>query len=67
MEDLKHIIKVKALLNYNSLQLIIVSNSYIRVIANKTKICHFKFAITLLFKGVNNSFTANNPNIIYIN
>jgi hypothetical protein len=55
------------LLNYNSLQLTIASNSYTKVIANKAKICHLKFTIKLLFKGVDGGFTANNLNIIYIN
>ena len=54
------------LLNYNSLQLAIISNSYTKIIANRAKIYHFKFTAELLFKRVNSSSTANNLNIIYI-
>ena len=67
MEGLEHILKIKVLLNYNSFQLIIASNGYTKVIANKAKICYFKFAAELLFKRVDGSFAANNLNIIYIN
>ena len=67
MEGLKHVFKVRVLLNYNSLQLIIASNGYTKVIANKAKIYYFKFTAKLLFKGVNGGSTANNLNIIYIN
>ena len=67
MEGLEYILKVKVLLNCNSPQLIIVSNSYTKVVANRAKICHFKFAAELLFKRVDGSFTANNFNIVYIN
>ena len=67
MEGLEHILKVKVLLNYNSLQLIIVSNGYAKIVANRAKIYHLKFAAELLFKGVNSSSTINNLNIIYIN
>ena len=59
-------LKVAVLLNYNSLQFIIVSNSYTKVVANRAKIYYLKFAIKLLFKKVNSSFTVNNLNIIYI-
>ena len=45
----------------------IVNNSYVKVVTNRAKICHFKFVIELLFKGVNNGFITNNLNIIYIN
>ena len=55
------------LLNYNSLQLIIASNSHTKVVANRAKIYYLKFTAELLFKGVDSSFTANNLNIIYIN
>jgi hypothetical protein len=55
------------LLNYNSLQLIIISNSYAKVVANRAKIYYLKFTTELLFKGVNSSSTADNLNIIYIN
>jgi hypothetical protein len=55
------------LLNYNSLQLIIVSNSYAKVVADRAKICYLKFTTELLFKGVNSGSTANNLDIIYIN
>ena len=55
------------LLNCNSLQLIIASNGHAKVVVNRAKICHLKFAIELLFKGVNGGSTTNNLNIIYIN
>ena len=67
MEGLKYALKVKVLLNYNSLQLTIASNGYAKVVANKAKICHLKFAAKLLFKKVNGGFIINNFNIIYIN
>ena len=59
--------KVKVLLDCNSLQFIIASNGYTKVIANRAKIYHLKFTIKLLFKGVNGGFAVNNFNIIYIN
>jgi hypothetical protein len=55
------------LLNYNSLQLTIASNSHAKVVANKAKIYYLKFTAELLFKKVNRSFTVNNLNIIYTN
>ena len=55
------------LLDCNSLQLIIVSNSYAKIVANRAKICYLKFATELLFKGVNGGSTANDLNIIYVN
>jgi hypothetical protein len=61
------VLKVRVLLNCNNLQLIIVSNSYTKVIADRAKICYLKFATELLFKGVNGGFAADNFNIIYIN
>ena len=67
VEGLEHMLKVKVLLNYNSLQLIIISNSYAKVVANRAKIYYLKFAVELLFKTVNSSFTTNNLNIIYKN
>jgi hypothetical protein len=67
VESLKYILKVKVLLNCNSLQIIIVSNSHAKVVANRAKICYLKLAIKLLFKGVNGSSTINNFNIVYIN
>jgi hypothetical protein len=67
VEGLEYIFKVKVLLNYNSLQLIIMSNNYAKIIANKAKIYYLKLATELLFKGVNSSSTTNNLNIIYIN
>ena len=67
IKGLEYAFKVKALLNYNSFQLIIASNGYIKVIANRAKICYLKFTTELLFKGVNGSFTADNLNIVYIN
>ena len=44
----------------------IINNSYIKVVADRAKIYYLKFVAELLFKGINNSFTANNFNIIYI-
>jgi len=44
-----------------------MSNGYTKVVANRAKIYYLKFAIELLFKGVNGGSTANNLNIIYIN
>ena len=67
MEGLEYVFKVKVLLDYNSLQLIIVSNGYAKVIVNRAKICYLKFTTELLFKGVDGGFTANNLDIIYIN
>ena len=55
------------LLNYNSLWLIIASNGYVKVVANRAKIYYLKFAVELLFKGVNSSSAVNNLDIIYIN
>jgi len=54
------------LLDYNSLQLIIVNNSHAKVVADRAKIYYLKFAAELLFKGVNSGSTTNNFNIIYI-
>ena len=67
VEGLEHALKVKVLLNYNSLQLIIASNGYTKIIADRAKIYYLKFAAELLFKGVNSGFTINDFNIIYIN
>ena len=67
VEGLEYALKIKVLLNYNSLQLIITSNGYTKVVANRAKICYLKFATELLFKGVNGGSTINNLNIIYIN
>ena len=66
MEGLEYILKVKVLLDCNSLQLIIASNGYAKVVANRAKICHFKFTIKLLFKKVNSGSIINNLDIIYI-
>jgi hypothetical protein len=67
VKGLEHVLKVKVLLNHNSLQLMIASNSHAKVVANRAKIYYFKFTAELLFKGVNSGSTANNLNIIYIN
>jgi hypothetical protein len=67
IKGLEHILKVRVLLNHNSLQLTIASNSHTKVVADRAKIYYLKFTAELLFKGVNNSFTVNNFNIIYIN
>ena len=45
----------------------IANNNHAKVVADRAKICYLKFAIKLLFKGVNNGSTADNLNIIYIN
>jgi hypothetical protein len=58
--------KVAILLNYNGLQLIIISNSYTKVVANRAKIYYLKFTAELLFKRVDSGFTADNLDIIYI-
>ena len=67
MEGLEYILEVGVLLNYNSLQLIITSNSHTKVVADRAKIYHLKFTTELLFKGVNSGSAADNLNIIYIN
>jgi hypothetical protein len=67
VKGLEYVLKVKVLLNYNSLQLIIMSNSYTKVVANRAKIYYLKFTAKLLFKRVNSSSATNNLNIIYIN
>ena len=67
IKGLEYVLKVKVLLNCNSLQLIIASNGYTKVVTDRAKIYYFKFTIKLLFKGVNSGFTVNNLNIIYIN
>ena len=43
----------------------IVNNGHAKVVADRAKICHLKFTIELLFKGVNGGSTANNLNIVY--
>ena len=60
-------LEVEVLLNYNSFQLIIVSNGYAKVVVNRAKIYYLKFTTELLFKRVNSGSTANNLDIIYIN
>ena len=67
IKSLEYVFKIRVLLDYNSLQFIIISNSYTKVVTNRAKICHLKFATELLFKGVNGGSTTNNLNIIYIN
>jgi hypothetical protein len=67
VEGLEHVLEVKVLLDCNSLQLIIVSNGYAKVVANRAKIYYFKFTAELLFKGVNGGSAADNLDIIYIN
>ena len=44
-----------------------MSNGYAKVVANRAKICYFKFVAELLFKRVNGGFAADNFNIVYIN
>ena len=67
VKGLEYMLKVRVLLNYNSLQFIIASNGYTKIVANRAKIHYFKFTAELLFKGVNGSFAINNLDIIYIN
>ena len=67
VKGLEYTLKVKVLLNHNSLQLVITSNSYTKIVADRAKIYHLKFTTELLFKRVDGGFTANNLNIIYIN
>jgi hypothetical protein len=67
IKGLEHVLKVGVLLNYNSLQLTIVSNSYAKVVADRAKIYYLKFAAELLFKEVDGGSAADNFNIIYIN
>ena len=45
----------------------VASNSHAKVVVDRAKICHLKFAAELLFKGVNSGFAADNLDIIYIN
>jgi len=66
IKSLEYTLKVAALLDHNSLQLIIINNNHAKVVADRAKIYHLKFATKLLFKGVNNGSTANDLNIIYI-
>jgi hypothetical protein len=66
VEGLEYVLKVAILLNCNSLQLIITSNGYAKVVANRAKICYLKFVTELLFKRIDGSSTANNLDIIYI-
>jgi hypothetical protein len=67
VKGLEYIFKIGVLLDCNSLQLIIVSNSYAKVVADRAKICHLKFTAELLFKGVNSGSAADDFDIIYIN
>ena len=67
VEGLEHALEVEVLLDRNSLQLMIASNGHAKVVADRAKICHFKFAAELLFKGVNGGSTADDFDIIYIN
>ena len=67
VKGLEQALKIGVLLDYNSFQLIIASNGYTKIVANRAKIYYLKFAIELLFKRINNSFTVNNLDIIYIN
>ena len=66
VEGLEHALKVGALLDCNSLQLIIASNGYTKVVANRAKIYHLKFTTELPFNGVNGGPTANNLNVVYV-
>ena len=66
VKSLKHALKVTALLDCNSLQLMIINNSYTKVVVDRAKIYYLKFAVELLFKGVNSGFTADDLNVVYI-
>ena len=66
VEGLEYALKVATLLDHNSLQLTITSNSHAKVVANRTKIYHLKFTAELLFKKVNSGSAVNNLNIIHI-
>ena len=66
VKGLEHTLEVAALLDYNSLQLMIMNNGYAKVVADRVKIYYLKFVIKLLFKGVNSGSTADDFNIIYI-
>ena len=66
VEGLEHALKVAALLDRNGLQLTIASNGYAKVVANRAKICHLKFAAELLFKRVDGGSAADNLNIVYV-
>jgi hypothetical protein len=67
VEGLEYILKIAALLDCNSLQFTIMSNSYTKVVADRAKIYYLKFTTELLFKRVNSGSTADNLDIIYIN
>jgi hypothetical protein len=67
VKGLEYVLEVEILLDCNSLQLIIASNSYAKVVADRAKIYYLKFAAELLFKGVNSGSAADNLDIIYIN
>jgi hypothetical protein len=66
VKGLEYTLKVAILLDCNGLQLIIASNSYAKVVANRAKIYYLKFAAELLFKKVDSGSTADNLDIIYI-
>jgi hypothetical protein len=66
VEGLEHALKVGALLDRNSLQLTIASNGHAKVVADRAKIYHLKFAAELLFKGVNGGSAADDLDIIYV-
>jgi hypothetical protein len=66
VKGLEYVLKVAVLLDCNGLQLIIASNGHAKVVANRAKICHLKFAIELLFKRVDGGSTADDLDIIYI-
>ena len=66
VESLEYILEVATLLDCNSLQLTIVSNSYAKVVVNRAKIYYLKFAAEFLFKGVNGGPTTDNLNVVYI-
>jgi hypothetical protein len=59
-------LKVATLLDRNSLQLTITSNSHAKVVANRAKIYYLKFTTELLFKRVDGGSAADNLNIIYV-
>ena len=66
VEGLEHALKVAALLDRNGLQLTIASNGHAKVVADRAKICHLKFAVELLFKRVDGGSAADDLNIVYV-
>ena len=66
VEGLEHALKVTALLDRNGLQLTIASNGHAKVVADRAKVCHLKFAAELLFKRVDGGSAADDLDIVYV-